>query len=109
MAAIERLVDLAPEVAHVHLDDVRLVVERPVPHVIEQLAFRDRLTDAPHECLEQRELARGELDLRVPAKHPCFAMGCRWIVCSNRDPRSRTRVQLTRCAASWPAAHRPSY
>ena len=60
--AVEGLVDLAAEVADVHLDDVRVAGEVDAPHVIEDLALRRDVAVAAHEVLEQRELARGELD-----------------------------------------------
>src|SRR5882724_10842074 len=41
--ATERNVDLAPQVADVDLDDVRRVIEREVPYVVEELPLRQRL------------------------------------------------------------------
>ena len=65
--APERPVDLLSEVAHVDVDDVRAVLVRVVPRVLDQLVAREHLPRAPHERLEQRELLGGELDLGVPA------------------------------------------
>src|SRR3954452_20820947 len=39
----ERLVDAHPQLAHVHLDDVRVTLEREVPDVLEQPAFREHV------------------------------------------------------------------
>src|SRR5437016_4246581 len=60
-------VDLLAQVANVDLDDVEVAVERVVPHVLEDLGLRDDVAGAPHQILEQRELARRERDLGVAA------------------------------------------
>src|SRR5438105_3783934 len=52
-------------VADVDLDDVEVAVERVVPHVLQDLRLRDDVTSAPHQILEERELARRERDLGV--------------------------------------------
>src|SRR5438132_2453741 len=63
--AIEGQVDLLAQVADVDLDDVEVAVERVVPHVLQDLRLRDDVTSAPHQILEERELARRERDLGV--------------------------------------------
>src|SRR5207302_1872194 len=60
-------VDLLAQVADVHVDHVRPALERHVPGAVEQLpAAQDRSRPA-HEELEQRELLRRELELRLAA------------------------------------------
>ena len=63
----ERLVELLAQMADVHLDDVRITLEREVPHVVEDLGLRHDLAGAAHQELEHRELACGERDLDVAA------------------------------------------
>ena len=66
----ERLVELAPQMADVDLDDVGVALEREVPHVVEDLALRHDLPGAPQQELEHGELARGERHLDVAAATP---------------------------------------
>ena len=63
----ERPVDLLAQVADVHLDDVRALLEAEVPGRLEQLHLRQHMAGVAHEGLQQRELARGQLDLAVAA------------------------------------------
>ena len=64
-AATERLVDAAPQPAHVDLDDVGVALEILLPDAGEDLVLRDHLSGPPHEELEHLELAGRELD-RMP-------------------------------------------
>src|SRR5436190_24179547 len=63
----ERAVDLVPQVGDVDADDVRVAVERVVPHVPEEPGPAQGLGRVAHEVLEQRELPRGELDRLIAA------------------------------------------
>src|SRR5215471_4073406 len=62
-----RPVDLAAQIADVHVDDVALGVEVEPPHVLDQHRPREDAAGVAHEVLEQRPLARGQLD---PAAGP---------------------------------------
>ena len=53
----------------VDLDDVRVALEVVVPHVVEDLTLRHDVALAPKQELEQRELARREIDLGIAAPH----------------------------------------
>src|SRR5581483_7860195 len=55
-------IDLLPELADVHVDDIGLRVEVIVPHVLEQHGPGNDLTGVAHEVLEQLELPRLQLD-----------------------------------------------
>ncbi|OEI67493.1 Transcriptional regulator (modular protein) [Curtobacterium sp. ER1/6] len=59
------LVELAPEVRDVGLDDARVAVEVVLPHVVEDLRLRQHPVRVEHEVAEELELCRGQLDLRV--------------------------------------------
>src|SRR5215471_8169952 len=59
----ERLVDLVPEMPDVDVDDVRPVLVREVPGVLEKVEAGEHLARPPHERLQQRELLCRELDL----------------------------------------------
>src|SRR5918992_2427195 len=61
------LVDFPPEVADVHVDDVRARVELVVPDCVEDLAAAHHLITMAHEIRQQGELARGQLDLPLAA------------------------------------------
>ena len=65
--AAERLVDLAPQVADVDIDDVGARVVGEIPGVLEQVQPREDLAGPPHERLEQRELLGRERDLVAAA------------------------------------------
>src|SRR4051812_45232277 len=58
---------LAPETAHVDVDDVGAGIERAVPRSREQLLARADRARAPHQVREQVELAPGER--HAPAVH----------------------------------------
>src|SRR5687767_1571978 len=60
--AIERPIELLAQAAHQHVDNVGLRIEAVVPHVRQDHRLRDDFADVAHEVLEQRELARPELD-----------------------------------------------
>src|SRR5262249_19450424 len=60
--ALALAVDLAAEVADVHVDDVALRVEVEPPHVLGDHGPRQHAVDIAEEVLEQRVLARGERD-----------------------------------------------
>src|SRR5271166_993062 len=66
----EGLVDLAPQVADVDLDDVGVALEVLTPDVRHDLALVDRLAREAHEVLEERELPRSELHLVVTPAAP---------------------------------------
>src|SRR5579871_4914996 len=65
---LEPLVDLLPQTADQHVDDVRLRIEVVVPHVRQDHRLRYDLAGVPHQILEQRELARPQLDRRAAAR-----------------------------------------
>ncbi len=67
--ATERLVDLAPQPAHVDVDDVGAVLVGEVPRVLEQVEAGQNLAGPAHEGLEQGELLRGERDRLRGARH----------------------------------------
>ena len=71
----ERRVDLLADVADVDLDDVRVALEVGAPDLVEQLGLRDDRVGAAHQQLEQRELARGEIDRRRRRARHCRAAG----------------------------------
>src|SRR5205085_11014487 len=62
---LEWLVDLAPQVADVHLDDVRVAREVHAPDVVEDLGLGRDVSVPAHQVLEQRELAARQADLRL--------------------------------------------
>src|SRR4051794_36643950 len=68
--ALERAIDLLAQAAHQHVDDVGLRVEVVFPHVRQDHRLRDDLSGVAHQVLEQRELARPELDGLAAANHP---------------------------------------
>ena len=63
-------VELAAQVAHVGLDDVRVPAEVVAPHVLEDLALREDAARVEQEEAEQVELGRGELDGLVASGTP---------------------------------------
>src|SRR5215510_11522017 len=64
-----RPVDLPAQIADVHVDDVALGVEVEPPHVLDQHRPREDAAGVAHEVLEQRPLARGQLDPAAAALH----------------------------------------
>src|SRR6266508_448761 len=65
----ERRVDLAAQVADVHLDDVGVAVVVGVPDVLEDLLLGHDLVAPAHQVLEQGELPGGEADLGGATAH----------------------------------------
>src|SRR5665213_2814940 len=65
---IERVVDLAAQVADVDVDQVRVAEKVAAPHAVEQLVARVDLVAVQQQVLEQRVLFRGEMDLRTAAR-----------------------------------------
>ncbi len=63
--AAERPVDLLAQMADVDVDDVRAALVRHVPRAFEELPTREHAAWAAHQQLEQRELLRGEVELRL--------------------------------------------
>src|SRR3990172_5013102 len=63
--AAERTVQLVAQMQDVHLDDVGIAFEVVVPHVVEDLPLRQDVPLAAEQELQDRELAPGELDLRL--------------------------------------------
>src|SRR5690606_35036368 len=61
-------VDLRTEVPDVDLDDVRIAVEREIPHAREDLRLRDDLSRVAQQELEHRELASREVDRGAAAR-----------------------------------------
>ena len=61
-------VELAAQVAHVGLDDVRVAAEVVAPHVLEDLALREHAARVEQEEAEQVELGRGQVDPAVGAE-----------------------------------------
>ena len=59
---VEAAVDLAPQAAHVDVDDVGLGVEVVVPYRLEQHGAGHHLPGVAHQVFEQPELAGLELD-----------------------------------------------
>jgi len=56
------VLELAPEVADVHVHDVALGVEVEVPHLLEQLGAADDFLGPQQEMFEQLELFGGEFE-----------------------------------------------
>src|SRR5437660_12039411 len=56
------LVELAPEVADVDVDDVGLAVEFPAPHPLGDLRAAERLPGMAQQVFEHGELARRQHD-----------------------------------------------
>src|SRR4051794_25095236 len=65
----ERLVDLAPQVTDVDLDDVGVVVREPAPDGRQELGLGDGPAVGPQEVLEQVELTRREGDRGSASGH----------------------------------------
>src|SRR3712207_4942301 len=57
------LLELAPQVVDVDVDDVRGGLERLAPDLLAQLVAREHLPAVSHEVLEQRELGARQGDL----------------------------------------------
>src|SRR5579871_1710325 len=64
---LRRLVDLAPQSSHVHVDKVGLRYEFIIPDFFQQHRSRQRLILAPHHVFKQAELTRQEIDRAIPA------------------------------------------
>jgi len=62
-------VELAPQVADVRLDDVRVAAEVVPPHILEDLSLREDALRVEHEEAQQIELGRGELQSRLAARN----------------------------------------
>ena len=62
-------VDLAPQVAHVGLDDVGVAAEVVVPHVVEDLVLGEHAAGVEHEVAQELELGGRELDVVAGAPH----------------------------------------
>ncbi len=67
--AVERPVDLAPQVAHVHLDHVGVTGEILAPHLLQQLALGHRFAGTTHQHLQQPVLPRRQRDVGSIAAH----------------------------------------
>src|ERR671932_240050 len=67
--AIERPIDLRAHVADMDVDDVGVVIERPVPDVLDQVRSADHLATVPHQVREDLELLRRQLDRMVAPAH----------------------------------------
>src|SRR5215218_6778890 len=67
VGAIERSVDLAPEIPDVHLDHVGVALEVLAPHPLEQLLLADDLAGVAEQGLEEGELAGRQRDVDVAA------------------------------------------
>src|SRR5688572_22599578 len=59
---LEALVHPLAQPADMHVDDVGLRIEMIVPHRLEQHGAGDELALVAHQVLEQRELARLQVD-----------------------------------------------
>ena len=68
-------VDLVAQVPDGDVDHVGAVLVGVVPDALQQLEAGDGLAGPLHQRLEQRELARGELELGVAAPAPCGPPG----------------------------------
>src|SRR5712692_5850274 len=66
---LERPIDLLAQAADEHVDHVGLRVEAVVPDVRQDHRLRDDVAGIAHQVLEQRELARAEIDRRAAARH----------------------------------------
>ena len=71
----EAFIDLLPQPAHMHVDDVGLRVEVIVPDILEQHRAGHHLTGVAHEEFEQAELARQEFDLLARRAARCAREG----------------------------------
>ena len=67
------LLELAPEVAHEHVDDVRLHLDRVPPHEAEELVAGEHLPGMARGGVEQPELAAGEPEVAPPARRDVAA------------------------------------
>ena len=61
----ERPIDLFPQAADQHVDDVGLGVEAVLPHVRQDHRLRHDLAGVPHQVLEERELPRPQIEHRA--------------------------------------------
>ena len=66
---VKAFVYLAPEAAHVHVDDIGLRIEMVVPDFLEKHRARHHLPRMPHQVLEQPKLARLKRDGSSRARH----------------------------------------
>src|SRR5574340_1276637 len=60
--ALSGRIELAPEIADLHVDDVGRRHEFEIPHILKQHRARHDLVGAGHEILEQLELLGEEID-----------------------------------------------
>src|SRR2546423_3031149 len=67
---VEAPIDLLAQAAHEHVDDVGLGIEAVIPHVRQDHRLRDDLAHIAHQILEQRELARPQVDDDVSSCDP---------------------------------------
>src|SRR5215510_11947849 len=61
-APAERLIDLAAQCAHVHLDDVDVTVEGHVPHLVDDIGLGDDLAGPACQAHQHGELLGGQLN-----------------------------------------------
>src|SRR5262245_52818615 len=59
---VERTIDLVAQAAHEHVDNVRLGIERVLPHMRQNHRLRYDLPGVSHQVFEQRELTRAQID-----------------------------------------------
>src|ERR1700742_1435435 len=63
-------VNFPAQPGNVHVDQVALRIEVQIPDSLEQHGAGDHLARAPHEELEEFQLACRQLDLAAAASHP---------------------------------------
>src|SRR5260221_7669159 len=63
------LVELAPQVADIDVDDVGLAVELPAPHPLGDLRSAKRLSGVAQQIFKHGELARRQHDRLVAPRH----------------------------------------
>src|ERR1700727_2632924 len=61
-ASRARRVELAPQIADLHVDDIRLRHEVEIPDILEQHRPGHDLAGSAHEIFKQREFSRQEID-----------------------------------------------
>ena len=88
----ERPVDLVPQIANVHVDDVRAILVFHLPRPLEQVNAREHLARAAHEHLKQLQLLRRERDLDVASPHSTG----REIEAEIADPQDRLPLDRAR-------------
>src|SRR5262245_2417809 len=55
-------IDLVPQPAHQHIDDIGLGIKAVLPHVRQDHRLRDHFASVAHEIFEQGKLSRTEID-----------------------------------------------